>query len=233
MYNSIRIYIRFEFLSVLLILIYYISIYKFEFLINLVSCNSVLNDLFLPPQKKLVIGRQGDKSNDRRRADRKKPGQQQQRQESTDESKSEDISNKSDPTTTSIADQNGDQDVKSEEEVVVDDWEDIVAQEVASPKKTTSGVKETSGSKVTSPKGPSVPSTPTGGLSKAEMLKSFETTSSNVAARPPEKYRSPIICVLGHVDTGKTKLLDYIRKTHVQVCWGLMFYLYDLLYINE
>ncbi|XP_067889992.1 eukaryotic translation initiation factor 5B [Heterodontus francisci] len=40
--------------------------------------------------------------------------------------------------------------------------------------------------------------------------------AENVINTNTEKLRAPVICVLGHVDTGKTKILDKLRHTHVQ-----------------
>ncbi|MBP5265342.1 MAG: translation initiation factor IF-2 N-terminal domain-containing protein, partial [Lachnospiraceae bacterium] len=43
----------------------------------------------------------------------------------------------------------------------------------------------------------------------AELLKEDEEDPASMVSRPP------VVCVMGHVDHGKTSLLDAIRDTHV------------------
>ncbi|VDP30834.1 unnamed protein product, partial [Heligmosomoides polygyrus] len=50
-------------------------------------------------------------------------------------------------------------------------------------------------------------------LVRQRLVKRRELAESK---RSKDNLRAPVICVLGHVDTGKTKMLDTIRRTNVQ-----------------
>ncbi|CDO96409.1 unnamed protein product [Kluyveromyces dobzhanskii CBS 2104] len=97
-----------------------------------------------------------------------------------------------------------------DEEALIDDWENLAlddeeAEEAGEEEQTSSAAPSTSATPA--------PETSTGPV---KHYAPEPVASKKSASAANKDLRSPICCILGHVDTGKTKLLDKIRQTNVQ-----------------
>ncbi|OXB40731.1 hypothetical protein B1J92_M12144g [Nakaseomyces glabratus] len=95
------------------------------------------------------------------------------------------------------------------EEVLIDDWENLAMDDDENEPAEENKIEEAE------EEAEEEISTPAASGNAQEVVYAKEEPSSKIAANKKD-LRSPICCILGHVDTGKTKLLDKIRQTNVQ-----------------